>query len=446
MDEMRGSEQMKDKKTDAATAWTPSRKETLRLGGAVAAAALAGPAALSLGRGAAAASSGRLSGHLVIWTFFAQVKTMAQQFMAHNPGVTVDVKIFPGSDYETKLRLSLQNNQNPPDVFDLERGYIGKYLDLPLLQDLSAMGAEALVKDYIPYAAALGRDSHGKVRAVTDNSSPGGFWYRRDLAKRYLGTDDPAMVSAKVASWPAIIALGKQVARQSNGKVHLLAHYSDALNVSEYSMQPWVVNGKLNIDPRWNGVLDTARTIYVDGVDAKLGPFSPAWGSAWNDGSVIMFGWPSWAGGLFIDFKTGSGKWGIAKAPLPYYSGGTYRAIYAQSANKDLAYAFVTFIASATWQNYNLRTTLNMPALRSVFTSNERSFREPLLGSQAVLETFYPIAAGIPARHPDKYGEDILSTWTGIVANVIRDKQSNSVAFATLKKQVQTTFPEVIVS
>jgi len=424
---------------------TITRKETLRIGGALAAAALAAPAAVALGGGEAAAAT-RLSGHLVIWTFFSQVQLMAQQFMQHNPGVTVDVKVFPGASYETKMRLALQTHQDAPDIFDLERSYIGKYLDSPFPVDMSAMGAEALVKDYIPYAMALGRDSNGKIRAVTDNSSPGGFWYRRDLAKTYLGVDDPAAVSKKVSNWASIIALGKQVASRSNGKVHLLAHYSDAFQISQYSMQPWVVNGKLNIDPRWNGVLDTERAIRANGVDAKLGPFSPAWGSAWNDGSVVMFGWPSWAGGIFIDPKKGAGKWGIAAAPLPYYVGGTYRAIYTGSSNKALAYEFVKFIASPVWQNYNLKQTLNMPALRSVFTGNEASFKVPLFGSQLVLATYYSIAAGIPPRRPDKYGEDILSTFGSIVGDMIRTGQPNSAAFAALKQQVQSKYPEISVS
>jgi len=422
-----------------------TRRAALALGGALAASAASAPllSAVSVTGQAEAAA---LSGHLVIWTFFDQVKLMATQFQKKNPGVTVDVKVFPGNDYETKIRLALQTGQSTPDIFDLERGYIGKFLDTPFVEDLSALGAEALVKDYIPYAAALGRDHNGIIRAVTDNCSPGGFWYRRDVAATYLGSGDPAKVSAMVSSWDKIIALGTKVAQASKGQVHLLASYNDALMVNQYSTQPWVNGLKLTIDPAWNGVLDTARQIRAHGVDAKIdAAFSPAWGAAWNNGSVVMFAWPSWIG-FMIDKKKLAGKWAIATAPKGYYSGGTYRAIYAKSKNKALAYEFVKFIASPEWQNYNLKQTLNMPALRSVFTSNAETFHDPLLGNQPVLKTYYAIAEKIPPHRPDKYSEAILALFGGIVGEMIRTNQPNQWAFDQLKKRVRNAYPELTVS
>lgn len=388
----------------------------------------------------AAASS--LQGNLVIWTFFDQVKDMGAQFSKKHPGVKVDVKVFPGDQYQTKMRLALQSGQNAPDIFDLERGYIGEFIDSPFPEDLSAMGAEDLLKDYVPYVAALGKDSKGVVRAVSDHSSPGGFWYRRDVAKKYLGADDPEGVTAKVGDWDKIIELGKQVAQESGGKVHLLASYGDAIMVNQYHMEPWVQDGKLNIDPKWNEVLDTARKIRENNVDAKLDAFSPAWGNAWNNGSVVMFAWPSWAGFLVDKEKTG-GKWGIARAPKGYYAGGTYRAIYTRSKNKELAFEFVKYIASPEWQDYNLKKTLNMPGLQTVYKKNEDTFEDPLLGGQKVLQTYFPIAMDVPPRPADKYGEDIQTSFNEAVSAMIKNKQPNEAAFEELKKRVRSAYPEL---
>ncbi|MDF0753050.1 extracellular solute-binding protein, partial [Marinobacter sp. 71-i] len=78
--------------------------------------------------------------------------------------------------YQTKLLTALQSGKDLPDIFDLERGYIGKFIDSKFLADLSAMGGEDLVKDYVPYVQGLGRSSDGKLKAISDHSSPGGFW------------------------------------------------------------------------------------------------------------------------------------------------------------------------------------------------------------------------------------------------------------------------------
>ncbi len=408
---------------------------------AAAAAPATGATAASTAAGPAASN---LTGDLVIWTFFDQVEDMGAQFGKKHPGVKVDVKVFPGDQYQTKARLALQSGQSAPDIFDLERGYIGKFIDSPFAEDLTAMGAEDLLKDYVPYVAELGKDSNGVVRAVTDHSSPGGFWYRRDVAEQYLGTDDPAEVSEQVADWDKIVELGKQVAQESGGKIHLLASYSDVIMVNQYHMEPWVQDGKLNIDPEWNEVLDTARSIRENNVDAKLDAFSPAWGNAWNNGSVLMFAWPSWAGFLVDREKTG-GKWGIARAPKGYYAGGTYRAIYTRSKNKELAFEFVKYIASPEWQDYNLKKTLNMPGLQTVYQQNEDTFEDPLMAGQPVLQTYFPIAMDVPPRRADKYGEDIQSAFNEAVSTMIKNKQPNETAFEDLKKRVRSTYPELTV-
>ena len=444
-----------------------SRRKMLQLGGALALTALSSPWLTACGHEAGRqeisptasnaatphtprSSSNQLATtvrqglkrHLVMWTYFSEVQLFARQFEQAHPGVRVDVKVFPGSDYETKMRLALQTGQNAPDIFDLERGYIGKYLDAPFVEDLTPMGAEELVRGYVPYAAALGRDQQGRVKAVTDNASPGGFWYRRDLAKEYLGTEDPQQVSEMVNDWQKIIALGKKVVAQSRGKVHLLASYADVIMVHQYWLQPWVSGNALRVDPGWTRVMDIARDIRLSGVDAKLDAFSPAWGAAWNNGSVIMFAWPSWAEFL-IDKEKTSGKWGIAKAPKGYYAGGTYRAIYTGSHNKDLAFELIKFIAQPAWQTYNLQQTHNMPALQKVYERLADSYHPRLFAGQPVLKTYYPIAMEIPARSPDKYSEAIQSLFNTTVSDMIRKGQSNEEAMAAFKQQVRNAFPEL---
>lgn len=417
-----------------------NRRTVLKTIGGAGAAALGG----GLGRAAAPAAAQELSGDLTIWTFFDQVEDMAAQFNAKYPGVNAQVQIFPGDQYETKVRLALQSGQDAPDVFDMERGYLGRFLNSPFAEDLSAMGGDELVTDYVPYVAALGRDANGVLRGISDHSSPGGFWYRRDVAAEYLGTEAPAEVSAQVDTWEKVIALGQQVVEQSGGEVHLIPTYGDVLTVEKYGMQPFVADGALQIDPNWMAVLDTVRAVRDGGVDAKVDGFSPAWGAAWNDGSVVMFAMPAWAGFL-IDREATEGKWAIATAPRPYYSGGTFRAIYTRSERKELAYEFIKYIAGAEWQNHNLAATLNMPALQSVYAENETTFRDPLLGDQPVLETYFPIATGVPPQPADEYSEDIFNLFGESITAMLTNGDANEAAIEDLKEKVRSAYPDIAV-
>lgn len=379
---------------------------------------------------------------VTLWSFFDQVNTSAEQFMEKNPGVTMEVQVFPGDQYETKMQLALQSDQDAPDVFDTEMSYHGKYINGPFMEDLSAMGADDFLSDYVPYLQSLCRDSNGITRSIIDHSAPGGIWFRRDVAEEYLGTGNHEEVTSLVDSWDKIIELGREVAAQSNGEVHLLDSYSAVIRVEQFHMDPWVVEGKLTIDPRWNEALETMRKIRENNVDAKLDAFSASWGAAWNNGSVLMFAWPSWAGFLIDPEETGN-NWGIAKAPKPYYAGGRFGSIYTRAEHKEMALEYLKFLAGPEWQQYNLETFLNTPALQSVYQKNMDSFQVPLFGDQRILETYYDIAMAIPPPPNDEYQGPIGAMFADAVADMIRSGQPNEAAFDSLKQQVSSAYPQL---
>ncbi|MFD1676642.1 ABC transporter substrate-binding protein [Alicyclobacillus fodiniaquatilis] len=385
---------------------------------------------------------------LVVWTFFSQVKLLAQQFEKSHPNVDVEVKVFPGDQYETKLQTALQTGSNVPDVFDLERSYIGQFINTPYVANMSSMGANSLVKGMVPYVAALGEDKDGNVRAIADSSSPGGLMYRRAAAKKWLGTDDPDKISKMVNTWPKMIALGEKVYKESDGKVHLLDNTGSVSAIMEYNMEPWVSGTKLQIDPKWNNVLNTEREMKADNVEAELPGFSAGWGAALNDhsanGSAIMFGIPSWSTDSIDNTNNkAKGQYGVASAPVGYYEGGTYRAIYSKSPNQKLAYEFVKFDASQQWQTWNLKNTGNMPSDISVYKKEMNTYKLPEFGNQDLLKMYYNISMAIPARKPDEYSEEINSLFGNIVTQMLDQHKTNQWAFAQLKSQVKDEFPQL---
>lgn len=396
--------------------------------------------------GSASPSATPLEGNLVIWTYFDQVKIMADSFMAKNPGVKIDVQVFPGDQYETKLTTALQSGQNAPDILDLDRGYIGKFLESKFLADLSAMGGDEAVKDHLPYVKAYGTSSDGKLRAISDNSAPGGFWYLKETAKKWLGTDNPDEISAMVDSWDKVIELGKKVVQDSGGKVHLIQSASGLFDITAYNAQPWVKDGKLSIDPKWKETYETQLKIRNEGVDAKLGFMSSGWGSALNNGDVILSSMPSWAT-FMIDNKDGkaNGKFGIAKTPDGWFLGGRYEGIYEGSKNKELAFEVLKFIAGPEWQLENLQKTGNMPSNGLVFDQNADTFKSELYGDQLILKAFADQMKNLPPIAPDKYNEAILGKWGKAAGEGINNNKSYDDVVAAFKKDVKNTYPEISV-
>lgn len=386
----------------------------------------------------------KLSGTLSLWTFFDGTKGIATAFEKKYPNVKVDVKVFPGDQYQIKLLSALQSGKDVPDVLDLERSYVGKFIESPFLMDLAPIGAADLVKNYIPYVSELGKSSDGKIKAISDQSSPGGFWYLKENAKKYLGTDDSTQISEMVNSYDKIVELGKKVAKQSDGKVHLIANAGDLFDIASYNTQPFYLNGKLNIDPRWEKVYNSQKEIRTNNVDGKLPFMSAGWGNALNDGSVVLVAMPAWAT-FMIGNKDNKavGKFGVAKTPEGFYNGGTFRAIYNKTANKDIAAEFIKFSASAEWQNADLLARGNMPALLSVYDANLDKYTAPLTGDQKVLQPYYAMMKSMPVIKSDKYSDSILSLWRKTAGQGITDNKSYADVVAAFQKEVKAAFPEL---
>lgn len=384
--------------------------------------------------------------NLVQWTYYGPAQLAATQFEKLHPNIHVTVKVFPGSDYETKLQAALSTNTQPPDIFDLDMGYIGKFINTPYVADLSKMGANALTKNMIPYVVAGGKMSNGDIGAVTDTSSPGGFWYNRKAAKKWLGTDDPVKVSNMVNSWSKISALGTRINKASGGKVHLLDFAGDVMAVEQYHMQNFVQNGKLVIDPKWSLALNQMRTLSKNGITAQLPTFGSGWGNALNDHSAnpaaILFAVPSWAG-FMLNSKTANGNYGIASAPQGYYEGGRYAAMYAQSPKKQAAYQFLQYLASDAWQTWNLKNTANMPSLKTVYQKNMNRYTYPWFGNQRILQMYYKISMDVPPQTQDEYNQDIISDMGGIASTMVAQNKTNQWAFQQLKAQVKAAYPNV---
>src|SRR5579875_3761521 len=112
-------------------------------------------------------STSSKTGTLLAWTYFDQAKIAASQFMKSHPGIKVNMQVFPGNNYETKLRLALSTDQSPPDLFDMDADYLGKYINT-FPEDLTSYGVDNLVSgsQVLAYRIPYGYSSPGPGLAM----------------------------------------------------------------------------------------------------------------------------------------------------------------------------------------------------------------------------------------------------------------------------------------
>lgn len=384
-----------------------------------------------------------LSGTFTYWTWADQLKFQAEEFEKIHPNVKINIEIFGGDEYENKIRSVLAAGSGAPDMFDLEEGYVGKYIDSDRIANLDEMGAAELKEAIFPYLVAMGTDSNGVFKGVGNNISPVAYWYNRAAAKQWLGTDDAMEISGMLSSWDKIFEAAQKVKEASNGEVWLWPNLDEIPKLIAPSMPSFVDgNGRFVLDAKWWEATAVMRKFWNDELQGNLNSWSGEWAAAWNEGKLILRVMPSWD--FFASDETkAAGNMGVAKPHLGAYEGARLQMISADSKNKELAYEFIKFSLSADFQKANLEKNNQVPCNMALLEELKEGFSAPAFGGQNTLETYIAIAENIPLNHYDKYSRELINKFNKTARNGVKEGWTDEQIEEEFRNVVRDTFPEL---
>lgn len=384
-----------------------------------------------------------VTGEFTYWTYTDSANNLVNEFNKVYPNVKIDVQVFGGDEYKTKILTALQSGQDVPDVFDLEEGYMYEFMDSDLIADLSYMNIEELTKNYFEFQKAGMKDSKGVYKALTFQSSPVAFWYLRDAAEEWLGTSDPEEISAMLTDWDAVIAKGEEVYEKSNGEVHLWPNIMEMVKVDAFSFDPLVKDGTLVITDEWTGMIDSMRAMYNTNANAELGSWGSDWAAAWNDGKLLFRVMPSWD--FFTDWDKNKGNVGVAVPFKASYEGVTGTCVYNNSEKKDLAAKFLTFVASDDFQKINSESYNQVPASITVCNELAEGSSAEDFGGQNIMKTYADICNKIEGITPDKYTRSVQNLFQKYAADGIKAGEDNDTILEKFKSALHDQYPEVVI-
>ena len=138
------------------------------------------------------------------------------------------------------------------DLFLIEADYASKYVKSDNSIDVKktvGLTDEDLKQQY-DYTKKIVSEN-GIQKGVTWQATPGLFAYRRSIAKKVLGTDDPDQVQKQLKDWDKF----DQVAQKMNAAGYkMLSGYDDSYRAfSNNVSHPWVVDNKIVIDENIKG-------------------------------------------------------------------------------------------------------------------------------------------------------------------------------------------------
>jgi ABC-type glycerol-3-phosphate transport system substrate-binding protein len=342
----------------------------------------------------AAASGSASSNKLVVWSFTDEIGGLVDKYYkpAH-PEVTIEYSLTPTDQFPSKLDPVLASGQGAPDVFGLEDAFVRKYVESGLLLDLTDVYEQNKAK-ILQYPVDVG-SYNGKVYGMSWQATPGAVFYKRSLAKKYLGTDDPDAVQAYFKDLNTFLATADLLKAKSNGACVAISSFQDLLMPYKAARKdPWVVNGKLVVDPAMESYLDTIRLLHDKGEEGRVQQWSEGWfagmqGNLKNEqgAAVEVFAYflPTW--GLHYVLKTNApdtaGDWAMIPGPMPYRWGGTWLGAWKNTKNPEGAKELIRYLTTddAYLETY-AKESGDMVDNINVVNKIKGDFSEPFLGGQ----------------------------------------------------------------
>jgi len=385
----------------------------------------------------------------VIWSSGEEITRFVDGFNNEYPGVKVSIQVIPNTDFLAKLIPVLSSGQGVPDLFTGESNYVKYLVDSGYWEDLrqAPYNVEAYTKDMWESVLTGVTDSGGAIRALSWSTSPGSIIYRRDLAEKYLGSGDPTKVSEMLSSNAKMLEVAATLA--ANG-VKMFASWQDILNMQfSNRAQPWVVDGKLVIDPSMLDFMDMAKTIVTQGYDLNADPWTPEWISAVESDNMFCYVLPSW--GYQYVVKPGavktSGDWGLAEGPVPYIKGGTWLGIYKDGPNKELAWTFLKYVCcnsdvlKAYAQQYG-----DYVSLKSTNLELAQGPGEDVLAGQNLFEFYNGVMAKIPHDLMTGYDGVINDAFLSATKAYATGSIGKDAAVAQFKADIANAYPELVIN
>ena len=367
-------------------------------------------------------------------------------------GATVDMQVVPNTDYEAKIRPLLATGQGVPDIFVGEAAYVRQFVEAGYWTDLTQEPFNADTSDMFDYSVEMGTNDEGEVVALTWQTTPGGWFYRRSLAREYFGTDDPAEISEIFSSWESVLEAAETLKQESNGEVSFFPGIGETLFRVFYTArtEPWISDDdQFQIDEEIQEYLRIAKTVRDNNYDARLNDWSGPWFEAMNtapaDASVFVYGFPTWGLQFVLNGQEESvGDWAVAAAPEPFTWGGTWLGIYEGSDNKALAWEFISMMTQdEEWmRDYAVRATEFMSS-EPVMAEVKEGFTSEVLGGQNPLEFFYDQVQFVDATAIQGYDYQINQILMQVMNEYLGGQLTYDEALDALARRVKEAFPRV---
>jgi len=396
------------------------------------------------------AFKGPYVGNLSLWSFTDEIGEMVNVYLKRAfPDLAIAYSMTPTEQFPSRLDPVLQQGVGAPDLFGLESAFVRKYVESGKLLDLTDVYLRNKDK-LLAYPVQIGV-YEGRVYAMSWQAAPGALFYRRSLAKKYLGTDDPAKVQAYFTDLNKFLETARLLKDKSSGSCVVVSSLGD-LQFPFYSARksPWVVRNTLVVDPVLDQYLEISKTLHDERLEGRVGQWSEGWfagmkgelkDESGRDVEVFSYFLPTW--GLHYVLKTNapgtSGDWAMCPGPVPYRWGGTWIGAWKDTSNPELAKFVIEYLTTGdefleAWARDKGDLVSNMDVVNKI----KDTYSEPFLGGQNHYAEFAEMALGVNGALVQGTDDVIQALFQEAMTAFVNGEKTKAQALADFRQQVQS--------
>jgi multiple sugar transport system substrate-binding protein len=377
-------------------------------------------------------------------------------------GTEIHWVVNPNQDgvYQQKLDEALlkQADAAPDskvDIFLSETDYVNKYVDkdanaaMPL-KDIG-IDPEKDLADQYDFTRTTASDMDVVQRGSTWQCCPGTLVYRREIAKKVFGTDDPVEVGRKVKDWDTMKATADELKAKG---YYILSSYADTFRLYGNSIQEsWVAPGEttLKVDPQiMNWVKNSKEWLDAGYFNSTVkGQFNNDWNKAMGSKSkAFAFLLPAWG----IDFVLKpnwdgkAGAWAVTNPPQEYNWGGSY--IHAATGTDNPQHAKDIILALTANKDNLLKISKDYADFTNTKSgmkeaANDAKFLSDFLGGQNPFKYFAPVAENIKIAPLSAYDQGCVELIQSSFGDYFQGKVAFDKAKANFETAIKERYPDI---
>lgn len=410
-----------------------------------------------------------------VWAFTDEVPGMIEKYIEEHPdfGYDINTTIIATTDgaYQPALDQALASGgSDAPDIYCAEAAFVLKYTQGDAEQYATpyeelGIDVDQAIKDadIAQYTVDIGTNADGKVVGLGYQATGGAFIYRRSIAKDVWGTDDPAVIQDKIGpGWDKFFDAAAELKAKGYG---IVSGDGDIWHAVENSSDnSWIVDGKLNIDPKREEFLDLSKKLKDNGYHNDTQDWQDAWfADMKGEGEQPVFGFfgPAWLINYTLAPNCGGekagegtyGDWAVCTPPIGFFWGGTWVLANKNTEKAEAVGEIIKWITLDTsedglqykWANGTLNGEGGTKdAVASGVVMSKSNGELDFLGGQNMFDAFVPANAYAKGTNLTQYDETINTYWRDQVRQYTSGAKTREQAIADFKQQVADNLDVIV--